>query len=227
MSDPPLLCIPGLGLDERALRPTLDALGAVAARVAPLPGYGVPPEDAEDLDPAALGRRVAGWLARAASPSGPVVLLGHSASCQVVVHAATLVPEAVRAVVLVGPTTDPRGRTWPALVRRWTATAAGERPGQVPVLARCYPRTGLRGMVRAMDAARRDDVREPLRRLRCPVLVVRGRHDRICPPDWAAGLAALAPPGSASVTLAAGAHMVPLTHGPALAATLARTVLRD
>jgi pimeloyl-ACP methyl ester carboxylesterase len=75
-------------------------------------------------------------------------------------------------------------------------------------------------MVRAMDAARREDPRAVLRELQCPVLVVRGRHDRICPADWAEALARAAPAGSRSVTLGRGAHMVPLTHGGLLAAAV-------
>jgi pimeloyl-ACP methyl ester carboxylesterase len=119
--------------------------------------------------------------------------------------------------VLVGPTTDPRSPTWPGLVRRWLATARRESPGQVPVLLRDYRRTTLRSMRRGMEAARHDRVDATLADVRVPVLVARGAHDRICPPDWAALLAGVAGPGSRAVSLGAGAHMVPLTHGPALA----------
>lgn len=215
-----LVCVPGLGLDARAWHPTLDALGgATTARVVTLPGYGLRPQPDDDLSPAALGARLAGEVGDRTVE--PLVLAGHSASCQVVLRAALLVPDRVVGVVLVGPTTDPRARSWPALARRWTATAGRERPGQVPYLARTYARTGLAAMRRTMEAARRDDVRETLPPLPCPVLVARGRHDRICPADWAALLARLGPPGSTAATLPAGAHMVPLTHGPDLAALVA------
>jgi len=71
-----------------------------------------------------------------------------------------------------------------------------------------------------MDAARRDDLRASLAKVGCPVFVARGRHDRICPDDWAHELVAVAPAGSRTVTLKKGAHMVPLTHGTMLAAAL-------
>lgn len=217
---PPLLCVPGLGLDDDAWRPTLMALGRLPAEdprdlVAALPGYGLRPRDEDDLRPSALGARLA--ETRLVDRSVPTVLLGHSASCQVVAHAARLRPELVSGLVLVGPTTDPRATTWPRITERWVRTALWERPRQVPVLARTYTRTGLRWMVRAMDVARREDLQGCLRQLQCPVLVARGRHDRICPEDWAEELVRAAPDGSRSVTLARGAHMVPLTHGELLA----------
>jgi pimeloyl-ACP methyl ester carboxylesterase len=211
---PLLVCVPGLGLEEDAWAPTIVALGNQEAVVQALPGYGRRPTRDDDLAPGALGARVAAGLA---AVDGPAVLLGHSASCQVVVHAAALVPHRVVGVVLVGPTTDQRAASWPRLVARWLRTAAWEPPWQVPLLARSYRRTGLGWMSRAMDAARRDDLQVPLATLDCPVLVVRGRHDRICPDDWARALVAVAPPGSRAVTLTLGAHMVPLTRGELLA----------
>ena len=219
---PGLLCVPGLGLDGRAWRPTVQALGARGRRaedvVAPLPGYGLRPADGDDLRPTTLGARLAvGWLA---DVSAPIVLLGHSASCQIVARAAGLVPDLVSALVLVGPTTDPRATSWPRIGERWLRTAIWERPRQLPLLAQTYTRTGLVWMLRAMDAARREDVRASLREVKCPVFLARGRHDRICPEDWAQALAAAAPAGSGTVTLDAGAHMVPLTHGEMLAAAL-------
>ena len=222
---PPLLCAPGLGLDHNAWRPTLRALKVpeheVEDAVAALPAYGTRPADTDDLRPAALGARLAETRLR--DVDIPRVLLGHSASCQIVAHAARLFPERVSTLVLVGPTTDPRGGSWPRIAERWLRTAGWERPAQVPVLARTYTRTGLLWMARAMDAARREDVRSTLGSLDCPVLVVRGRHDRICPDDWAHELAAAASAaGSATVSLARGGHMVPLTHGELVAAEVRR-----
>jgi pimeloyl-ACP methyl ester carboxylesterase len=222
VASPRLLCVPGLGLDDRAWRPTIRALGGwdrlEEARVALLPGYGLRPGRREDLRPATLGARLAAeWLAVG---SAPIVLMGHSASCQIVTHAASLVPDRISALVLVGPTTDPRASSWARIVERWLRTAVWERPSQLPVLARTYARTGLVGMLLAMDAARREDVRAGLRAVDCPVVVARGRHDRICPDEWVQELLTAAPAGSRAITIEKGAHMVPLTHGAALAAAL-------
>jgi pimeloyl-ACP methyl ester carboxylesterase len=156
--------------------------------------------------------------------SAPIVLTGHSGSCQVVAHAAGLVPDRVSALVMVGPTTDPRAASWPRIAHRWLRTAIRERPCQLPLLARTYTDTGLLWMLRAMDAARREDLRASLRRLRCPVFVTRGRYDRICPEDWAREVVAAAPAGSRMMSLDQGAHMVPLTHGELLAAAVRRNL---
>src|SRR4051794_41597721 len=65
----------------------------------------------------------------AALGEGPVVLAGHSQSCQVVAAAAR--DPRVRGVVLFGPTTDPRMRPLPVLAWRWVCTVMGEPWWQV------------------------------------------------------------------------------------------------
>jgi pimeloyl-ACP methyl ester carboxylesterase len=209
---PAAVLVPGLGLGAAAWQATVDALGArgpelEGAAVAELPGYGVRGAPGRDVAPSALaGVLVDRWL-----PAGERrLLLGHSASCQVVAHAAARAPDRVAGLVLVGPTTDPRAATWPRLVARWLRTAAHEQPWQVPLLLRMYRRTGAATMLRAMEAARQEGIEQSVAGSRCPVLVVRGVHDRIAPTDWCRTVAA-AGQGSA-VTLPAGGHMVPLTH---------------
>ena len=209
---PQLIAVPGLGLGPEAWRPTLRAVAALLPQqpleVVPLEGYGVPAHRGGALDPATLGARLATRL-----PDEPVVLAGHSASCQLVAHAARLCPDQVRGLFLVGPTTDPRATGWPRLVTRWLATACHERPGQVPTLARQYTRTRPGSMLRAMEAARHDRIDLTLAGTSCRALVVRGRHDRLCPADWAGSL-------GRSVTVDAGGHMVPQTHGRLVAEQL-------
>lgn len=206
------MCVPGLGLEATAWR----AARGLDARVEELPAYGVRPRPDDDLRPAALGERLASRLSRRS------VLVGHSASCQVVAHAAAAAPGLVRALVLVGPTTDPRAATWPRLAGRWVRTAAYERPWQVPLLVRSYTRVGLGSMCAAMEAARRDDIRRAVRAAAVPVLVVRGRRDRICPDDWSNALVAHGAAGSRAVSLVRGAHMVPLTDSGAVASVVSR-----
>ena len=179
-----------------------------------LPGYGVPTGRAGPRRPVELAAALCERL------DGPTTLLGHSSSCQVVAHAARTCPDLVRRLVLVGPTTDPRARTWRALAARWLRTAGHEDPRQVPRLVQQYRRTGLRSMLATMDAARDDDIAITLTQVRCPVVVVRGVHDRIAPSDWVRTLAASAADGVV-VELPRGAHMVPLTHPRLVAERLA------
>jgi pimeloyl-ACP methyl ester carboxylesterase len=196
----------------------------VSRDVVELPGFGRRPGAVRLAVPSPAA--AAAELLDRLPEGGPYVLAGHSASCQVVARAAAMRPDVVVGLVLVGPTTDPRAATWPALAGRWLATARHEAPAQVPGLVRHYARTGPVAMLRTMDAARGEDVRAALREASRPVVVVRGLHDRICPRDWALQVAAAGPrgasPRSAAVTLPAGAHMVPITHGRDLARVVER-----
>jgi pimeloyl-ACP methyl ester carboxylesterase len=214
----PLVAVPGLGLSLEVPARTLCLLQQVVGSiVVALPGYGMPHEGGRAADPAVLAARLLHHREIRGLPR--TVLLGHSASCQIVVEAAVQDPSKVTGLILVGPTTDPRADSWPRLARRWLRTAAWERLTQVPVLVRDYRHTGLLEMGRAMDVARRHRIDHALKRVSCPVLVVRGRHDRIAPADWASALASTTAQGRA-VTLARGAHMIPITHPSALAAQL-------
>ena len=216
-----LVLVPGLGLGAEAWAPTLRRSAyAGEAVVRCLPGYGEPAGGA-DLRPRALAERLLGETPRGAD----LVLAGHSASCQVVSQAAVLAGVRVRGLLLVGPTTDPRAPSWARLAGRWLRTAGHEPPWQLPALARQYGRTGLPSMWRAMDAARRDRIDVALHAWGGPALVVRGRHDRICPDDWGRALAAQSPGGSLA-SLSRGGHMVPLTHGDLVAPLLDALVSR-
>jgi pimeloyl-ACP methyl ester carboxylesterase len=217
----PLVVVPGLGLAAEVYAGLAAALTGAAGPLervdtVHLPGYGRPAPRGADLSPPALARLVLAETARLGLPR--FALLGHSSSCQVVTEVAAAAPERVPALVLVGPTTDPRAAGWVALAGRWLATARHERPGQAPLLLRVYARTGLRSMARAMDASRRHRVAGTARDLPLPALVVRGRHDRIAPADWVALLASRT--GGRAVTLPVGAHMVPVTHPGHLAAVV-------
>jgi pimeloyl-ACP methyl ester carboxylesterase len=148
---------------------------------------------------------------------GPVVLVGHSQSCQVVAAAAG--DRRVAGLVLLGPTTDPRLRSLPVLVRRWLGTAVCEPVTQVPLVVAQWWRTGPRAMRRLWRAAAPDRIDRRLRAATVPVTVVRGTRDRLCPHDWAAGLAAEAPHGRL-VELPGAAHMTVQTHPGEVAAVL-------
>lgn len=154
----------------------------------------------------------------AALGPGPVVLVGHSQSCQVVVAAAQRDPR-VTAVVLLGPTTDPRLRRFPVLARRWLATAVHEPVWQVPLVVAQWWRTGPRAMTALWRVASPDRIDRRIATLAVPVVVVRGTQDALCPHGWAAALAAAAPAGRL-VEIPGAAHMTVQTHPDEVAAVL-------
>jgi pimeloyl-ACP methyl ester carboxylesterase len=191
--------VPGLGLDERSSARLRRRIGGV---VVILPGMG-------------LGRPV-GTLAelaeqlRAGLGPRPVVLVGHSQSCQVVVAAAELDSRVV-GVLLLGPTTDPRMRRPAVLAARWVRTAVREPWWQLPLVLAQWLRTGPRAMTALWRQTAGDRIDERLRRVDVPVVVVRGDRDALCPRDWAVHLATCAPQGRL-VELPGAAHMTPQTR---------------
>jgi pimeloyl-ACP methyl ester carboxylesterase len=198
--------IPGLGLDARSSSRVRERL---LATVVHLPGMGLakPVPSLEVL--------AAGLLDRAGE--GPLVLVGHSQSCQVVAVAAA--DPRVRGIMLLGPTTDPRLRSVAGLAGRWLRTAMGEPWWQLPLVLAQWWRTGPRAMRALWRAAAPDDIARRLRAVRVPVIVVRGTRDRLCDGDWARGVVEAAPDGRL-VELPGAAHMIPQTHPDELAALL-------
>ena len=203
---PRIVLVPGLGLDRRSLA---GVRGRVPATVVHLPGMGLPGPVPS------LGTLTDRLLAHLGE--GPLVLVGHSQSCQVVAVAAR--DPRVVGVVLLGPTTDPRLRSVRGLLGRWLATAWAEPWWQAPLVLRQWWHTGPRAMAALWRTAAPDRIEHRLRDVRVPVVVVRGARDRLCPHDWASGLASAAPRGRL-VELPGAAHMTVHTHPDDVAAVV-------
>ena len=201
MSEPTrLVLVPGLGLDERS---SARLRRRCPADVVLLPGMGLA-EPVPPLDE--LARR----LLDAIGP-GPVVLVGHSQSCQVVAAAAT----------------DPRMRSVVVLPWRWLRTALRENWAQAPLVLAQWWRTGPRAMRALWQAAAPDRIDRRLAGVTVPVTVVCGTRDRLCPPDWAVQVCAAAPRGRL-VEIPGAAHMTVHTHPDAVARVVADAAgLRD
>lgn len=205
-----VVLVPGLGLDTRAWTAVRAQLIG-PSMVVTLPSMGQPAPRGTDLRVERQSRRVIDEL-----PEGrEVILVGHSASCPVVVDVATRALGVV-GLVLVGPVTDPRADTWPRMIGQWLRTATHEHVWEIPVLAPQYRSTGVSSMLRGMHQTRRYRTDEALASLSVPIHIIRGQRDRIAPEGWCAAL------GRASrgqVTSVPGAaHMIPLTQPRIVAA---------
>ena len=198
--------VPGLGLDERS---SAHLRELVPGRVVLLPGMGLA-SPVPSLD--VLGARLVAELGE-----GPAVLVGHSQSCHVVAAAAH--DARIVAVVLLGPTTDPRLRSAVGLVRQWLRTAVHEPLRTVPRTLAQWRRSGPRSMAALFRTAAPDRIDRRLAHVQVPVVVVRGTRDRLCPHDWAARVAAAAPRGRL-VEIEDAAHLTPQTHPAEIAAVL-------
>jgi pimeloyl-ACP methyl ester carboxylesterase len=196
---PGVVLVPGLGLDQRS---SARVRRRIAADVVLLPGMGrraaVPSTD--DLARLLIGRL----------GPGPVLLVGHSQSCEVVVAAATR-DDRIAGLLLLGPTTYPPLRRLPVLAVRWLRTAVGEPWWQVPLTVAQWLRTGPRAMVALWRQTAHDPIDQRLRGVGVPVVVVRGTRDALVPHGWARYLAGCAPRGRL-VELPGAAHMTVQTR---------------
>lgn len=197
--------VPGLGLDAAAWDAVRRELPG-ESRVVLLPSMGEPATRGTDVT---VERQAARVLT--AFPDGKaVILVGHSASCPVVVEAAAHSHNVI-GLVLVGPVTDPESRSWPAMLSQWLRVATHEPPRLSVTLLPQYVRTGAVGMLRGMNIIRHFRTDLALGQLTMiPVEIIRGERDRIAPRDWCAELRQAS--GGRLTSVAGGAHMVPLTH---------------
>ena len=214
-ADHPLVAfVPGLGLNADEWHVVRDEL-AGSSVVMLLPSLGQPAPRPADLSAEAQATRLLELLPQGA----PTILVGHSASCPVVVRAASRSADVV-GLVLVGPVTDPAAQSWPRMLRQWARTATHERASETPLLALQYLGTGPVSMLRGMNALRRFRTDLALQSLTLPVEIIRGRQDRIATQEWSTELAR-ASHGQVT-SIAEAAHMVPLTHPKVVVAAVDR-----
>lgn len=209
----PVVLVPGLGLGPESYARTVEHL-VTPYHVVTLPGYGEPAGTREDLHPRALAVALAGKIRERS------VLVGHSASCQIVVEMAIRYADLVHAVVLVAPAGDSRMSSWVDRAVRWLGSAVPDSPKLIRVVTPQYARTTLPTIARAGEASRHHDLAEVISRVKAPILIVRGKHDLISTAEWVERLAELSH-GEAR-TLDTGAHMPVVTNGPELAALIER-----
>ena len=207
-----LIALPGTLLDARSLAPTLQALRLRARTV--LLG------EAETLD---LEVQRLAELA-----DEPAIWLGHSLGGIVALHLAARHPGAVAALVLLAANAraSPDGGAarrqaqWelartqglPALAAAKLAPGYDLTPDDPlqSALAQQAQAVGLRRFERQLRYAdRRPGLLSPRLTLRCPMLVLSGGQDRLCPPlqsDEIVGLST----SSRHISLPAGGHLFPL-----------------
>lgn len=214
----PVVLVPGLGLGPESYAKTVEHL-TMPYHVVTLPGYGEPAGAREDLHPQALGVALADKIRERS------VLVGHSASCQIVVETAVRHPELVHALVLTAPTGDIRTASWLDRTVRFLGSAVPESPRLIRVVTPQYARTTLPSIARAAEAARLHDLAAVIGLVRAPVVVVRCRHDLLSPADWVERLAQLS--NGEARTFQTGSHMPVLTNGPEVAALIERAAARD
>jgi len=221
----PIVLVPGLGLGPESYAPTCKHLHAQYEVVA-LPGYGMKAGQDDDLHIEALAERLVQQVKERS------VLVGHSASCEIVVEATLQRPELVAALVLIAPSGDLTASSWPSMTGRWLRSALWNPPTLIPTLAKQYRRTGIPSMTRALEAARYYDLAAAASKLAAgtelpdgtkqtvPTVMIRSAHDKLAPALWTQQLADLT--GGEAWTLPTGSHLPVLTNGRELAGFIQR-----
>ena len=208
-----VVLVPGLGLDAREWEGVRAGLRAHSVVVC-VPAMGTRAASGTDLHVERQAERV---LSELDVVVGDVILVGHSASCPVVVEVARRTGRVV-GLVLVGPVTDPAVSTWPRIAASWLRTATHERLWEVPLVAPQYRAVGVGSMLRSMNRSRTYRTDLALAGVRARTRIVRGDHDRIAGARWCAELARVS--GGSVVTAPRSAHMVPITHPMLVAAAV-------
>lgn len=146
----------------------------------------------------------------AAALPGPALVVANSLGCQIAAELAVRRPELVEALVLVGPTVDPRARSLVRNFARLVVDAWYEPPSLTAIVIRDYLTAPLTTPRQARHALAHR-VEELLPRVEQPAVVVRGAHDPLCPDEWGRQAAALLPRGRL-VTIAGAGHAAHWSH---------------
>ncbi|WP_328473692.1 alpha/beta fold hydrolase [Actinoplanes sp. NBC_00393] len=219
----PVVLVHGLAVSHRYLMPTARVLAARHPVLVPdLPGFGHSGKPPAAYDVSRHADHLAGWLDHLGLDRS--CLVGHSFGAEVVARLAVQRPDLVAALVLAGPTTDPRARSRRDLIGRWALDLFVEQPWQALVLARDVADAKPWRVLSTVGHSVHNAIEDDLRRLPAPPLVLGGSLDPVAPPRWRAEVAAMT--GGTSVTVPAAAHNVLTTSGRRSAQAIATHLCR-
>jgi len=179
---PPVVLIHGFGVSSSYFLPTAERLGRYLNVYAPdLPGHGKTAPPRKPLDVSELAEALIAWMD--ASGIECASLVGNSMGCQVAVEAALRHPSRIDRMVLIGPTTDPRGRSVSQLMMRFLIGGLFEQPSLNWLLVKDYARMRSR-LIKEFNVMRADEVEVKLPHVDVPTMLVRGENDPIVPQRW-------------------------------------------
>ena len=176
-----------------------------------LPGFGTMRHSQRPFVLAQAASWLSGWMEAAGLKRAHLV--GHSMGGYVSVRLAASRPEAVSRLVLVAPAGVPAGRSMLGHLVPLLLAARYATPAFMPVLVRDAMRMGPTTLWRATRDLLAEDVREDLRKIQAPTLLVWGENDPLIPPAVGDLLRQEIP--SSRLLLLRGAAHVPMFDQPA------------
>jgi 2-hydroxy-6-oxonona-2,4-dienedioate hydrolase len=214
---PPVVLVHGMVVSSSYMAPLAERLGRFRKVYAPdLPGYGRSDKPGHILDLPGLADALARWMECLELP--PAAFIGNSFGCQVLAQFAVRHPQLVERLVLVGPTTDPRARSAPKLLARWSLEAPQESR-MAPLLMKDYALAGVRRTLATFRMVLDSKIEEHARQIHQPVLVVRGSRDPVAPRQWVEELTATFP-NARFRTVSGAAHAANFTSPTRLTRTV-------
>ncbi|RAO28993.1 3-oxoadipate enol-lactonase [Micromonospora noduli] len=212
---PPVVLVHGLAVSHRYLTPLAVALATTHQVYVPdLPGFGLTEHPRGAYDVRRHADHLAAWLAAYQLP--PVCLLGHSFGAEVAASVAATHPDAVRALVLAGPTSDPAARSRQGQFGRWLVDSLREAPLQAPILVRDVWNARPWRVLATLSHSVRNAIEADLVRVSAPTAVVTGDRDPVVPQRWRDEATRLVPE-AALVVVPGAAHNVVTTAPTAVA----------
>lgn len=191
---PNVVMIHGIGISSRYFMPTALLLSPECrVHIPDLPGFGLSEKPKEKVRVKGLSDWLAAWMRAYGLESAGII--GNSFGCQVGADFARRHPELAQCLVLVGPTTDPRGSSLMAQLRRWRQNDPHEPIEKRYICWRDYLDCGLGQVARSFRASLADHIEGNLPHIQAPALVVRGSRDPIVPQRWAEEATRLLPNG--------------------------------
>ena len=174
-----------------------------------LPGYGKTPKPRKPLTIPQLAEILNAYIAM--SQLTEVVAVGQSMGCQIVAHAARLLPNSFKKIILLSPTTNNKERSvFIQSVRLFQDTF--HEPLQINLIVfKNYLRMGI---IRFLITSRfmvLHRTEHALAHVPIPVLLVGGSRDKIVPNKWLSYLESLTP-SSSTVEIPTAPHLLQYTH---------------
>ncbi|MEW2427701.1 alpha/beta hydrolase [Micromonospora sp. NPDC047644] len=219
---PPVVLVHGLAVSHRYLTPLAVALSTTHQVYVPdLPGFGLTEHPRGAYDVRRHAEHLAAWLAAYQLP--PACLLGHSFGAEVVAAVAARHPDAVRALALAGPTSDPAARTRRGQFGRWLVDSLREAPLQAPILVRDVWNARPWRVLATLSHSVHNAIEADLVQITAPTVVLTGERDPLAPPRWRDQVTRLVP--DADVVVVPGAPHNVATTDPLAVADAIRQLL--
>jgi 2-hydroxy-6-oxonona-2,4-dienedioate hydrolase len=200
---PGVVLVHGFVVSGRYMVPTMHALAPFCRVYTPdLPGWGKSTKPVHSLPITDLADILAAWVHVLGLQKS--IFLGNSMGCQIVAEMAVRHPDVATALILLGPTVDPKASTLLRQALRLARDIPRERPSLWVVELRDLLHMRVPRALATARAMIDNRIEVNLSTITIPTLVVRGSRDPIAPLDWTEAATRLLANGRLALVMEAG-----------------------